>query len=177
MKWLARIALLMSFALFCVNGADYQFRIPTHVQLVPGSKAKGIGFGGWLVLPDVTAKGNTFRALMVGGLLVRRENRWVEIMGGGILHQQLAIGGARKSPFFDPMVNVRASDRSIKRLQFFTDIELLPRTKRVYTLTSVDAPIPLRGLRKLRVRARLESENVFFWNGKPHSVEIGRAHV
>lgn len=169
----------MTFRMLCVflvgvaaipaqttHNTDYQFRMPFHVQHV--GKEKNIGLAEWLVFPNMTAPHNTLRFLAVGGVVYKQPRHWVEFMGGAIVPQNGKI---------DPLFNVRISDKSIRRIHVFTDLELLPRSRRFYSLTSVDVPLRFGNFRikfrKRDVRGGGESENILFWNGWPPSWGVG----
>ncbi len=140
------------------GGTDYQFRLLLHKHAIgDGSK---FGLAGWWVVPDMTAEDNTFRSLVVGGLLYKQETRWVEFMGGGLVHQD---------GFVDPLINVRISERSFERVTIFADLEYFFRRERFYWWLGADTPIEIG---KFKARIGIESENISFQN-KPDSLGIG----
>jgi len=144
------------------GGADFQVRIPLHLQAAKGNKK--IGFAGWFVLPDTTAHGNRFASLVVAGALYRYDKRgsWIEFMGGARFNE---------NGYKDPLVNIRFLDSTLKRFNFFGDIGCFPREsrKRFYWFLSADTPVQVR---KFKFRVGVESENIHF-PGRRDSLGLG----
>lgn len=139
---------------------DYQLRLLLHKQHELG--ARGWGIAGWWVLPDVTARPNRFRSLVLLGPLYRTPERWVELMGGTLF---------RNDRDAETLVNVRFAERGIPGLIAIGDIEYYFNDRRLYWL--------LAGERRLltwrggALRGGVESENITFPDGRRDLFGIG----
>ncbi len=147
-KKLLFLVFMLSFPLLssAQTLADYQFRLLFHKQLIKNDDK--FGWAGWWVFPNMTAKDNTFRSLVIGGPMIQWKRGWVEPMAGAIVHQ---------NNYFDPLINVRASFSPFAKLNFFTDLEPYLRDKRFYWFLSATTPIKIRGL---STHLGIETENV-----------------
>jgi hypothetical protein len=135
-----------------VSDFDYQFRLLLHSQApLAGDR---FGLAGWWVLPDATVQNNHWRSLFVAGWLDRQPRRWIELMGGALVHE-----GGR----VEPVVNFRMNERGWPRAALIADLQYFPRADRFYWWLGMDTPFSLRAL---RLRFGVESENVTFANRK-----------
>lgn len=108
---------------------DYQFRPLVHGQYVISMKS-GIGVGFWGALSDTT-RADPFKRWAAAGLLVKREKRWLEVMAGA--------GRFYKDATISPVIDVRFSDTSTKRVRFFG--EVFYPTRKVLFVSAVTTPL------------------------------------
>lgn len=139
------LAMLASNGLHA-QGLDYQLRIVGHTQLV--KKSNKVGFAAWVVFPDVMNE-HSLRALLLGGVVYKRERRWIEFMAGGLFSSNEPAG-------FE--LDLRYSDRSLKWIHAFVETEYNFRTRKLFFQPS--AAIPAR-IARIRVGIGAESDFVF----------------
>lgn len=149
----------------CAQGVetDFQFRIPTHIQILNSEvEAKHrFGVATWGIFPDVTAEKSHSTTLVVGGLLWQHNKKnWVEFMAGSRFNQ---------SGYVDPILNLRLVNNEVPGLSLFGEIQQSLREERRRTLywLSVTTPIHLGN-----ILVGVETENVDFWR-KPNSLGLG----
>src|SRR5215472_15854116 len=82
------LAVLMSTVL-PAQELDYQLRIVGHTQQM--KKSNRAGLEAWVVFPDVMNE-HSLRALLLGGVLYKRERRWIEFMAGGLFSSNEPAG-------------------------------------------------------------------------------------
>ena len=143
------LAALVSAAA-CAQETAYQLRIVTHMQLVP--KDRKVGIAAWGVLPDVMNR-RPLRGLLLCGPVYKQENRWVEFMAGGLVTSS-------GPPSFE--LDVRYSERSLKRMHAFVEGEYNFHTRKLFIFPSATAPVRIGGA---RFGVGAESDFVF----APHS--------
>lgn len=141
------VLLLFPLLSLAQTSADYQFRLLFHKQLIEDNNR--FGWAGWWVFPNMTAKNNTFRSLVIGGPMFQWNKGWIEPMAGAAVHQN--------NGYFDPLINVRASFNPFTKLIFFADLEPYLRNRRFYWFLSATTPVKIRGL---NTYLGIETENI-----------------
>ena len=124
---------------------DYQFRLQFHRQ--QAKEKEGLGFAGWVVVPDATAVG-PFRALFVGGVVLKQHNGWAEFMVGSYVNEQGAT---------DPTVNIRAVVKNLRHLALYAEGVYAFRARQ--TSIFVNATVPFK-VGKFKVAPGLESDTI-----------------
>lgn len=102
------------------QSTEYQARLVTHIQCI--EKEERIGFAGWFILPNVM-KTSPLRSLMLGGIVLNRQERWIEVMLG-------AASGT--NGIVEPVVNLRALEKSIPWFELFSEGEYNFHSHRLY---------------------------------------------
>ncbi len=131
------------------DDVDYQLRLLLHKQHEIGTR--GWGIAGWWVLPDVTARPDRFRSLVLAGPLYRTPQRWLELMGGTLF---------RNDRDAETLVNLRFAERGIPGLIAIGDIEYYFNARRLYWLLGAERRLLAR--RGAVLRGGVESENITF---------------
>src|SRR5215469_496843 len=137
------LAVLMSTVL-PAQELDYQLRIVGHTQLV--KKGNRVGLAAWVVFPDVMNE-HSLRALLLGGVVYKRERRWIEFMAGGLFSGNELAG-------FE--LDLRYSDRSLKWINAFLETEYNFGTRKLFVQPSAAVPV-----RIARIRAGIGAESDF----------------
>lgn len=99
---------------------EYQARLVSHIHII--EKEDSIGFAGWFILPNVM-KTSPLRALMLSGIVLIKEERWIEMMLGA---------AAGTNGIVEPVVNLRALEKSIPWLEVFSEAEYNFQSQRLY---------------------------------------------
>ena len=131
------------------DDVDYQMRLLLHKQHEIGTR--GWGMAGWWVLPDVTARPDRLRSLVLVGPLYRTPQRWLELMGGTLF---------RNDREAETLVNLRFAERGIPGLMALGDIEYYFNDRRLYWLLAAERR--LLTWRGGALRGGVESENITF---------------
>lgn len=111
------------------HASDYQFRSLLHGQL--DITKSGLGIAGWHVFPDLTAKDNTYKSLVVLGPVKKWGKSWAEVMGGTIINEK------RRT---EQLANLRAFGKNIYTLDFTADVEYFFKDERIYLWFGVVRP-------------------------------------
>ena len=156
MRTLCTVGALIGLAAFHgtaapAQGTDYQLRIVGHTQLV--RKDHTVGIAAWGVLPDVVNQ-RPLRGLLLCGAVYKRENRWTEFMAGGLFSN-------REPPAFE--LDLRYSERGVKRLNAFLEAEYNFRTHKLLILPNATVPVQIN---RVRFRIGVESDFVFAPNNR-----------
>lgn len=142
--------------------ADFQIRMPLHLQYVP--EGKKIGLAAWVILPNAMSRNNHTQTLLLAGPLIEygKEN-WVELMGGVMKNDD---------GFIDPLVDLRFLNKLGSRWTVSGELAYFPSAEkqRFYSFTVVETPVRVG---KYGIRVGLESENIIYFNGKKVSIGIG----
>lgn len=129
------LLLLLVLAPAALRAQEYQLRFLTHGQLVP--RAAPLGLAGWAILPNVMNENDPWRTKLLGGVVLRNERRWVEVLVGAMLSEL-----ARPAP----EINVRYQERG-RRLSFSMDAEYTVPSSRLSLIGNSTVRLQLAGLR------------------------------
>lgn len=126
---------------------EFQLRLLSHAQIV--GKKNDVGIALWGILPNVMAT-DPFRALLLGGVVFKSEQRWLEVMGG------LVITTHGEKEF---EMDVRAVERSLGWAEVFAEVEYNFPQRRTYLSPIITTPAQLFCF-DLKVGIELD---VFLW--------------
>ncbi|MBI4033975.1 MAG: hypothetical protein HY378_00290 [Candidatus Brennerbacteria bacterium] len=119
------VFLVLFCTLWCsratAQGTDYQFRPLVHKQF---TSEGGNGLGFWGIVPDAT-QNKPSKILLVGGLLFKESENWLELMAGSFVKTDGAL---------EPAVNVRASLRASRFLVYAEAMYNLPKKRLIVPL-------------------------------------------
>ena len=110
------------------ESVDYQFRFLLHGQQVVSN---GIGVAGWGIVPN-TLNTKTPIGVVLGGVVLKQEGRWMEIMAGTFINGRTPD---------DPLLDIRVSDTSNKIVHFFGEVRYSLKTDTLLISPNIIFPI------------------------------------